>query len=677
MVNLIKVSNKELKGAGFKSKSEAVSFMKNVLKKKGNDFKTVEALVNTIKTRSRPDIAKIEQDIKKGYEEIEDASFMFKFAPSPEKVLECANKFYNNIKFSVPRTFDYTNYKNEKKKTYNFAYNGSDAQIKDFLLNIYAQQKHTYKVNISFAFTLYCEDQIGKDTKISFRFFNASPNTRIFEHPSVIDNKADIDKLYTQILKENVRERLTDKRPGSKWIFYEYLYIRFDVYMMSSPIGTGQDLPEHFSQGSYKKALITYSSKEYHDDYLCFWRCLALHHKREILKEEVTDLRRIEKPVKELFNKFYNNNVILKDYEGIQYVAYDKEYTSERLDAEDYDQKRDEIDDVERCFKININVFTNDELDVFQIDRRSMSNHETTLNLLRYNNHFMYIKDMDQIRHCYKCRKCGLKTLKNFKACQRHEQTCNEGLIKHVFPGGDYSAGDTIFSRIFKLYKSDNYLEYFDITENDLFYPFEAVYDFEAMLKKLEIIDNDKKLKITTEHVPVSVSILSNVPGYSDTPIFIVNESPEILINSFVENLYQISLKAKSILSKKYSKILVFLNDKINQQKNEEQREKMEGILKQFIAWLSAMQVLSFNGSKYDINLMKHYLHKSLDYFNETVSFSIKKANSYMALSIEHFKFLDIRSYLAPNYSYDAFVKAYKCKLEKGFFPYDWFDSYD
>ena len=160
MVNLIKVSNKELKGAGFKSKSEAVSFMKNVLKKKGSDFKTVEALVNTIKTsiqrfsdmgidivkdsssqikinkdfkkiqkkvekvnnkyielvQSRPDIAKIEQDIKKGYEEIEDASFMFKFAPIPEKVLECANKFYNNIKFSVPRTFDYTNYKNEKKK---------------------------------------------------------------------------------------------------------------------------------------------------------------------------------------------------------------------------------------------------------------------------------------------------------------------------------------------------------------------------------------------------------------------------------------------------------------------------------------------------------------------------------------------------------------------------------
>ena len=31
--------------------------------------------------------------------------------------------------------------------------------------------------------------------------------------------------------------------------------------------------------------------------------------------------------------------------------------------------------------------------------------------------------------------------------------------------------------------------------------------------------------------------------------------------------------------------------------------------------------VLSFNGSKYDINLMKQYLHKLLADINETVSF--------------------------------------------------------
>jgi hypothetical protein len=43
-----------------------------------------------------------------------------------------------------------------------------------------------------------------------------------------------------------------------------------------------------------------------------------------------------------------------------------------------------------------------------------------------------------------------------------------------------------------------------------------------------QLIENDtediinKKLKIIIEHVPVSVSIFSNVPGYNDKPIFFV-----------------------------------------------------------------------------------------------------------------------------------------------------------
>jgi hypothetical protein len=40
------------------------------------------------------------------------------------------------------------------------------------------------------------------------------------------------------------------------------------------------------------------------------------------------------------------------------------------------------------------------------------------------------------------------------------------------------------------------------------------------------------------------------------------------------------------------------------------------------------MPVLSFNGSQYDIYLMKQFLHKSLEDCGEEVSFTIKKDNS-------------------------------------------------
>ena len=85
-----------------------------------------------------------------------------------------------------------------------------------------------------------------------------------------------------------------------------------------------------------------------------------------------------------------------------------------------------------------------------------------------------------------------------------------------------------------------------------------------------------------------------------------------------------------------------------------------------FKNWCSVIPVVSFNGSKYDINLMKQYLHQSLNNYEQNVDITIKRTNTYMSLKTENLQFLDIRSYLAPNYSYDIFLKAYKCKLEKG-----------
>jgi hypothetical protein len=51
----------------------------------------------------------------------------------------------------------------------------------------------------------------------------------------------------------------------------------------------------------------------------------------------------------------------------------------------------------------------------------------------------------------------------------------------------------------------------------------------------------------------------------------------------------------------------------------------------QFENWYLAMPVSSFDGSKYDINLMKQYLHNSLEDCGEDVSFTIKKANAYFS----------------------------------------------
>jgi hypothetical protein len=73
------------------------------------------------------------------------------------------------------------------------------------------------------------------------------------------------------------------------------------------------------------------------------------------------------------------------------------------------------------------------------------------------------------------------------------------------------------------------------------------------------------------------------------------------------------------------------------------------------------MHVLSLNGSEYDINIIKQFLRKSSEDCGEEVSFTIKNSNAYISLQNQYLQYLDVRSDLAFNYSYDEFIRAYEC----------------
>jgi hypothetical protein len=164
---------------------------------------------------------------------------------------------------------------------------------------------------------------------VEFDLHYSSTNTRPkeFKNPVVVDNKKDIDNIIKKLTSIDLIEYYTMSRKDSKWKFYKFLDVKFHVYEMNTPIGKINELPEHFKTDSNKKALIKY---ENYDDYLCFWRCFAYHYKKP------DDERRVENDVKKLFNMFYNRKNI-QTYNGIEYVAYDKEYTEERLDADNYE----------------------------------------------------------------------------------------------------------------------------------------------------------------------------------------------------------------------------------------------------------------------------------------------------------------------------------------------------
>ena len=70
----------------------------------------------------------------------------------------------------------------------------------------------------------------------------------------------------------------------------------------------------------------------------------------------------------------------------------------------------------------------------------------------------------------------------------------------------------------------------------------------EAVLMKKEISTSDK-LTWVSEHVPISVSIASNVTGY-ETPVCFVNKESVELINDMMTYLSEISASNKEEMDK-------------------------------------------------------------------------------------------------------------------------------
>ena len=188
-------------------------------------------------------------------------------------------------------------------------------------------------------------------------------------------------------------------------------------------------------------------------------------------------------------------------------------------------------------------------------------------------------------------------------------------------------------------------------------YPYFIVFDFEAILKKLDIHQTED-LKINSAHIPVSVAINDNL---TNEPTFLENSDPEALIKEFLEEI----LRKQELISKEVWR-LYFMQDEESIPKS---------VRKKWGEWVNQVPVLGFNSGKYDINMTKEYFVRSLSDISDVKV--AKKDNSYMFLTTPTLKFLDVRNYLAPGLSYDGWCKANGCNLEKLIFPYEWFDSYE
>ena len=196
-------------------------------------------------------------------------------------------------------------------------------------------------------------------------------------------------------------------------------------------------------------------------------------------------------------------------------------------------------------------------------------------------------------------------------------------------------------------------------------YPYFIVYDFETILAPRLNEHPTDDLAYLSRHIQISVAVPDTL---SKEPVYLVDENPERLTERFIEVLTgkQEAISADVLKQHPYPLDFQILPGEVKEQWRQ---------------WVNQVPVINFNSGKYDLNMVKDYFVKEISYnkddkCNEEV-FAAKKENSYMFLTTSKFTFLDVKNYIGPGLSYDAWCRSMDCRLQQLMFPFEWLDGYE
>ena len=437
--------------------------------------------------------------------------------------------------------------------------------------------------------------------------------------------------------------------------------------ILQYPIGcVGIVLPPHVK---YNQS-VTGLEKDHHGrryvDNLCLFRCMGLHlsHDPNTLYAKYTD-----QPV--------------ETFEGVTI---------------------DELHKVEPLFEVNIIVYKLNDTSA-KLVRRSLGKHTNTMNVNLHETHFSLIHAIKGLySHSYRCSKCEASLWKYPTWLERPELTCEAG-VRHVYNGGVYHTTPSVFQRL------DD--EGITVADTLIFYPYRATFDFECFFDGENPQADRDRVQWIARHVPFSVSVASNVPGHETPRCYVTDGDYDKLVGTMMRGLITISDAGFDMLIPSYDNVLNelegrkvawdeaernALKEKTSKQEDDEEVEIEEvktnpykTLIGQLPGWLHQLPVIGFNSGKYDLNVIKQFFVPYLlkpskqddndagndeeeDDDDET-RFVIKRQNTFMCFSSRKLTFLDIINLLAPGYSYDKYLKAYGCELQKGHFPYKYIDG--
>ena len=126
------------------------------------------------------------------------------------------------------------------------------------------------------------------------------------------------------------------------------------------------------------------------------------------------------------------------------------------------------------------------------------------------------------------------------------------------------------------------------VPEEDRYFSHRETFDFECYFdkEKAQELENTEKLTWQSAHVPLSVSVCSNVPGYETPKCFVSEGDSDLLLEEFIQYLVSISSMSSSLFREKYADVF----EALKTARGPESRESHEDRLAQMLVEIQESQ---------------------------------------------------------------------------------------
>ena len=489
------------------------------------------------------------------------------------------------------------------------------------------------------------------------------------ERSKLVCTPDNITNLKEKLQKMDIVDLCIRERAITKWKFYRLTNLTVFAALLKDVLMGCKDsvLPEPlFKNQNVNCPTYEQNTKKPYKDNLCLFRALALHlHGNERLEEETS--------------KFFN--LFLKNCGEADPSKFQGVHTTD-------------IPKVEEMLQLNIFLYDIDFVDrelIGELTRRSIQKFEKSVKILRYNNHNCYVSDMNSFFKSFRCTTCDTSFSKTGNS-NRNLITCRER-VNHIYPKNVYQLRKTLFEKLDSfniIYRKDQ-----NLLRNL------AVFNFESICVKEDTYKETETTEWIKKHVPISVSISSNL---IPEPVFLCNSDPRHLVSSFNSALEGLATQGKAqmklgfievetAIKIKLFNILEYINQRHSQRERnidydndgyfndtaeekelstqflQKQKNQLVNLQEHFRRYCNTLPVFGFNSAKYDINLIKSYLLPILVNERQIESTVIKKANQFVSFKFGDVQLLDIKNFLGGATSLDSFLKAYKTEETKDFSP--------